>query len=348
MNELQGLATLRAGMPDPSSDAMARARRRLLHHAVGSRVARPRRSARRAVAGGLAAALIAAGAVVVGTVGWGGAVPAAAQEASDLLRSASMTAGIAPAATVEPGQYIYVHRAGFGTTVTGAVSYQQRFVQETWLSPDGDRSGHTLVTYGAVTYLGDGSARGLAAYGVQPPTPGSQRRWTIPPAQAPSDNLAFPSYQFLRSLPTDPDQLYSVISDYAQSRGVSGSQQMLDTVATLLSWSVAPPALRAALYEITARIPGIEALGAAVDASGRRGTALEVTVAGTRYELIFDPATSQLLGTRNVIDTDATGQFAPGTVLADEAIESSVVSALGATPPSAAHQGDGGEIQLPR
>lgn len=335
VDEMERLAAFRANTPGPSPETTSRARRRLLRQAMGSRIVSPHRRLRRLVVGGFAATVIAGGAVGVGISGWGGSSPAPATQASVVLLAASRTAAAEPATTVMPGQYIYVHRTGTAAYNTAAVTYLQSQVYEAWLPPDGDGSGRIRVTYGPQQYLGDGDARRLASYGVKPPAPGSQQSWTIPPDQVPGDDLADPSYAFLQTLPTDPDKLFALISEDAQTRGVTPPQQMLDTVSTLLSWSVAPPELRAALYQVAARIPGIQVLGAAVDASGRPGTALAVIARGLRYELIFDPATAALLGTRTVVVDDPTGRLRAGTVLDDEAITIFPVATLGATAPGA-------------
>ena len=108
---------------------------------------------------------------------------------------------------------------------------------------------------------------------------------------------------------------------------------MLDTVGSLLSWSVAPPALRAGLYEVATRIPGIRALGPAADASGRSGVALGVTADGIRYELIFDPDTAELLGQRQVLTTAPNSYGWPaGTTIDDRAITVTVVDHIGDQP----------------
>jgi hypothetical protein len=53
--------------------------------------------------------------------------------------------------------------------------------------------------------------------------------------------------------------------------------------------------LRAALYRVLARTPGIRLLGRTRDSVGRFGTAVAVDVERARLELILDPATGELL-----------------------------------------------------
>jgi hypothetical protein len=60
------------------------------------------------------------------------------------------------------------------------------------------------------------------------------------------------------------------------------------------------PSFRAALYRVVELLPGIESLGPMTDQLGRHGTAVGFTDSGTRYELIFNPATSAVLEARSV------------------------------------------------
>jgi hypothetical protein len=63
------------------------------------------------------------------------------------------------------------------------------------------------------------------------------------------------------------------------------------------------PQLRAALFQVLARLPGVELLGHQRDRLGRSGIAVAVTQGGpnrVREELLFDPATSNLLQTETV------------------------------------------------
>ena len=59
--------------------------------------------------------------------------------------------------------------------------------------------------------------------------------------------------------------------------------------------TAATPAQRAALYQVAARLPGIELVGAVHDDAGRPGTAVAMDDHGIRSTLVFDPQTSALL-----------------------------------------------------
>lgn len=97
------------------------------------------------------------------------------------------------------------------------------------------------------------------------------------------------------------------------------------------------PALRAAIYEVAAELPGIELLGPVRDPADREGTGVAFTDRrrGIRHELIFDPADSALLGEREVVvgHWDKALQVPAGTVVGyATCLESGVVGST-ATPP---------------
>lgn len=113
----------------------------------------------------------------------------------------------------------------------------------------------------------------------------------------------------LSALPTDPVQLAAWLEDRVTDpkanagagNGFPVSVRTLTVTAELLSNPLASPDLRAALYEAEGLVPGIEDFGATTDAIGRHGIAVGTessnSGAPTRYSLIFDPTTSQVLAT---------------------------------------------------
>jgi hypothetical protein len=107
----------------------------------------------------------------------------------------------------------------------------------------------------------------------------------------------------LYALPIDPAQLQSVLesrftkgfgsdADPSPTPGeVTQSAELFVVVGDLLRESPAPPALREALYEVAANIPGVVVKGDYTDALGRTGTAVE----RDGQALVIDPGTGQLL-----------------------------------------------------
>ncbi|HUC27447.1 MAG TPA: CU044_5270 family protein [Streptosporangiaceae bacterium] len=94
------------------------------------------------------------------------------------------------------------------------------------------------------------------------------------------------------ALPTDPAKLAPLLTRY--SRGLaygSLAKSLWSTVLGLLVETPASPALREALYDVAANIPGVAVNGDYTDSLGRRGTALTLG----EETLVIDPANGQLL-----------------------------------------------------
>lgn len=173
--------------------------------------------------------------------------------------------------------------------------------REIWIGPDG--SGRILETYGEPSFLG----------------PADRARWEAAGrpqlrAQRSLDERFGPgelSHTDLGAFPTSADALFEVVRSQAERTGNPLPPAMLTVVEELLQETVAPPELRAALYEVAARIPGVELVGNVPDPAGRQGVAVAVTSIRSYYdnsdgalvreELIFDPVTSELLATRGVL-----------------------------------------------
>jgi hypothetical protein len=82
-----------------------------------------------------------------------------------------------------------------------------------------------------------------------------------------------------------------VLRSAIESAGPNATAELYSAVADLLPESPASPALREALYEVVANIPGVKLLGHYKDALGRTGTAVE----RDGETLVIDPNTGQLL-----------------------------------------------------
>jgi hypothetical protein len=78
----------------------------------------------------------------------------------------------------------------------------------------------------------------------------------------------------------------------------------------MLRYLTATPAQRAALYEVAARIPGVELVGRVTDPVGRNGMAVAMTSGadGLRHMLVLDPDTGELLSEeQRVLDENEFG-----------------------------------------
>jgi hypothetical protein len=95
------------------------------------------------------------------------------------------------------------------------------------------------------------------------------------------------------------------------------------------------PPLPATLYEVAARIPGVQLVGAVRDPAGRRGVAVAlVDEQGIRSELVFDPETSALLAERDVLaERVPKPDAAPGTMIGHTTyLETAVVGSTSERP----------------
>ena len=95
----------------------------------------------------------------------------------------------------------------------------------------------------------------------------------------------------LYALPTDPAKLEPVLRSDIKSAGPNATAELYSVVGDLLRESPAAPALREALYEVAANIPGVKLLGHYKDTLGRTGTAVE----RDGETLVIDPNNGQLL-----------------------------------------------------
>jgi hypothetical protein len=133
-------------------------------------------------------------------------------------------------------------------------------------------------------------------------------------------------------------RLRALIKD-AQGHGrTSGLPSATFVYAALLLQLDAPPVLRAALFRVLERLPGVQTLGQATDRLGRHGIAVGLTTGGARNELIFDPATSRALEQEQVAVAprqSGNNNLPPGTVLGYVVYVSiGVVNSGTATPPA--------------
>jgi len=133
------------------------------------------------------------------------------------------------------------------------------------------------------------------------------------------------------AFPTDPRTIYARLRAQVEDRGHSPDGEVFTEIGDALRETAVPARLRAGLYGALALIPGVELVGEITDRAGRHGTAVAFTEVGLRNELIFDPATSEMLAERTVLlDPSAAEIPLPkGTVIGDSAyLERAVVDEL--------------------
>jgi hypothetical protein len=287
---------------------------------LGRRRTRRRRAVQAAATGGVAAvaALAVGGAVMLG----GGATPDAARPpaaagthsatagqpttATDLLNRASLAAYHQNRA-IRPDQFIYQKTAvklrdpapdadspqlhgDAESNLRGVKTVQRSGTGENWSSVDGSKKGWST-----------GSLKGgpgVATMRIKHPS------------------LDEPTYQYLTTLPTDPDALMRKIDASAQKRADQkpGQQHRLnvmrfEVIENVLKVGIVPPKLARPLYTDLGRLPGVELVGKATDAAGRKGIGVAITDPDSqiRYMIIFDQHDYRFLGFKT--DDPGTGRY---------------------------------------
>jgi hypothetical protein len=99
------------------------------------------------------------------------------------------------------------------------------------------------------------------------------------------------------ALPSDPEQLRQAIA-----------KDPTGDAAQLLGWPLTPRPVKAALYEVLKTLPGARLAGTQEDPSGRSGVGIEFDDAAWTTLFIFDPATGELIATREHGKQEAHGR----------------------------------------
>jgi hypothetical protein len=247
-----------------------------------------------------------------------------ADDAAPVLREfAAIARKQAPPTTVKPGQFRYTksiqaYTSGGKTRDGRPWTALGPRVRETWFGPTG---GLLHEVSSKPQFLSAADRRNWIAAGRPEVNPKEATEKIPPPAPL--------------NLPTDPDALYRVIHDRAVGHGSGTNPEMFTLVGDTLRESDASPALRAALYEVAARIPGVELVGPATDRIGRHGVAVAYSESADhqRHRLIFDRKTAALLEEDYVELKGSFYGYPPGTVTGYATyVTSAVVDRLGARP----------------
>ena len=125
----------------------------------------------------------------------------------------------------------------------------------------------------------------------------------------------------LYALPTDPAQLTAALQADVKGAGPDPESELFTIVGDLLRESPAPPALRKALYDVAASIPGVHLTGKVTDGLGRPGTGVE----RDGETLVIDPADGRLLA-----DNEGGGWSA--TFVSQGPVDSAPAASAGAAP----------------
>lgn len=249
-----------------------------------------------------AAGLALAGALAVTFTGGGASGDATArphETATVLLDRLAGTAAKSDVQPVRQDQFVYVKSVGAGAEMkeNGASEPDPRSEREVWKSQQVKRIHKTGESYEGGGYSNMYELGGSSA-GIDRPT-----------------------YQWLASLPTDPDVLLKELYRMTEAEdGQEKAQAVFEQIGRLLG-DVMPPENAAALYKAAAKIPGVTRQEDAVDAAGRHGFGIARVDKRTwiANEWIFDRDSLAYLGEREYRTKDfAAGK--KGDVLADYAL----------------------------
>jgi hypothetical protein len=318
MDEMLTLQEFRAAVAPPDDAVLARARARMLDRGMagqGGRRARwprlPGTRPRLAVTGLAAAA--AAAAVSLSLVAPGSTpTRSAAMSARELAYRAAAAAAAQPA--VAPGQWVFwqetteSHRATWTTYQVWATagstkpayvaggSIRLRCPNQFQFSPC-QVIGHP----GLLTFLGGRDM--LGQFGGQIPV----------------------SYAGLSSLPGNPLALDRYFGSLHLDVQQPAANREFRIIEDLLISYVMPPALTAELYRALGDVPGVTVNDHAVDAAGRTGLGLQISVPTTNGppayqvdELVINPSTYELMGWQAFLR----GQLLWGTAVVKSALVS--------------------------
>jgi len=231
--------------------------------------------------------------------------------AAATLAEAARVAASRPAGSVPgPHQYLYYEVTGAvlsdGPAATGGKEFPVVSVQrtQTWVAPDG--SGRQRITTTRTSLLLPSQQKAWKAAG----SPGADAGFrnsdtTLPDSSAgrfgppggpfvlgPGNTWRL-SYPDTTHFPTQPSALERAIKKYY---GVTGGFSTVFALAGDGLQVGASPALRAALFKLVERLPGVSVIGQTKDEAGRPGIGVSMTSGGIRTVLIFDPQTSAVLG----------------------------------------------------
>ena len=334
MDDLDMVKEFRQEIPEPGPETIVAARASMMADRTSVpaslRRVRPPRIRWRVAIGVAATAVAIAVALPAILPGGspGGADPAAAAALHRFARiAARQPAGPAP----QVGQFVYTksRSLNMGTWVMGndgslTFSRLVPVTRQIWIGVDG--SGRLLETTGTGSF----------------PTPADEAAWEA--AGSPdlhegetSDDTFLPgpqglSFLDLSGLPTDPDALRTAIESRAVEGGPPGDAETFTIVGDLLRETYGSPALRAALYEVAASLPGVELIGSTTDPAGRPGIAVAFENGSARNELIFDPRTAALLGERTVMTNEDDG-IPAGTIVSSAVyLSTGIVDSTNDTP----------------
>jgi hypothetical protein len=308
LDELERVRAYRADVPEPDDATVAAARAQLMEAAAREQ-ARPsaaraphersrkrlrtlQRRRRFALAGGLATV----GVGIAGVLGLTTAATPVSALAAEMNRLAQVAASQDWTGIPGPGQYLYTESDGLTTSSTAGANNQMCSVSQVehrqiWIATDGSGALNDIRDQSKFTSAADQAA--CAAMNITDPR-SENSSWTARFPAGPG-GLSLPIHDW-KSLSTDPSTLLQQV--HQRDGGPDTPAELFTNVGDMMRESDVPPAIRAALYQAAALIPGVKLLGTQTDPTGQTGLGVGYPYAGGQIhsELIFDQQTGRLLG----------------------------------------------------
>jgi hypothetical protein len=319
MPDLESVRSLYPEASPASAEVRRRARLVLVEH-IGHRSRRRTWWSRKHALAGVGLA-VAAAAVAVALVGVGNE-PRVDDAAAAVLRDAARQARAQePLPPLGEGRVLYVKSvdAYLSTYPERGYALLEPHVREIWLGPDG---GRLRTSTGRPLLPSRRDRLGWVAAGRPKLRAGTSETDEIPPHPA-SD------------LPADPDALFARLEEASAGHSRGTSTEMFTLVADAFRGAIVSPAQRAALYEVVARIPGVELVGSVRDSVGRSGMAVAIddNSGRTTHRLVIDPRTGTMLEEQEVVRRGNVHGYPEGTVIGHSTyVVTAMVRSVGARP----------------
>jgi hypothetical protein len=287
MNEFE-LARRIFGEPEDDAEARDRLRGRMLDAIAGEpvRLAARRRRRWRATAAVVAAALSLG---LVATL----ILPSANAAAAAELRRLGQLAATPEGPNIGSGQFVLTRwdelRPEIQTFLDSGLTFTviSRLRVATWIAADSSGFRRTEVISSGfasqedrLTWVTQGRPDVL-------PMAGDVREETYPVEDSPWLDTS--------ALPTDPDRLLEALRSREGIQGPLGDEEVFLRIGDVLALGDAPSDLRAALFEVAAKLEGVRLVGTVNGPLGHPGVAVYVDGANARTQLVFDPQSARLL-----------------------------------------------------
>lgn len=238
-----------------------------------------------------------------------GAAPEAAVDPGNLDQVLELAATKAVDPATKPGQYwkiTMVEQAG-QMTQGGADTPEGSKVAADDYSvclTKGSRDTYAAVDGASPSYFAESAQKKVKqlAGSAKLCTLGQGAVWTT--NLSPNDksgSWSEPTPKWIDSLPTDVKGLRAKLYSDAKTGGNAANYSVMEMVADSLRSGMMPARVRTLLFQVLKTIPGAKVTDQSVSINGRTGVAIGLDLRGRDYQdVVVDPKSGELLGTRNV------------------------------------------------